>query len=84
MKHAPGANVATFLHVVRVQCEKWQAVAGVTYPAGAMTCVARAHAELQTKPEFKNGGRTVWATTVEAQKNYTGRAPNFKMYEVPS
>jgi len=74
--------MATYLHIVRVQREKWQAVAGVKYPVGAMTCVARAHAELQTKPEFQKDGRTVYGDTVETQKNYTGRAPNFKMYEV--
>lgn len=73
---------AIFLHVVRVKGRKLQAVAGVTYPEGATTCIARADSYLKDHGYARPDGQTTWAGSVEAQKNYAGRADNFVMHEV--
>ncbi len=75
---APGV---VFLHVVRLPNRKLQAVAGITYPAGAVTCIARAVHDLDGKGGIVANGHTMWAETVERQKNYVGRAAGFVMYE---
>lgn len=72
---------SVFLHVVRLSNRKLQAVAGITYPAGATTCIARADADLCNLLSVRGHSWTMWAATVEAQKNYAGRAPGFVMYE---
>jgi len=69
-----------YLYVVRLPSRKLQAVAGITYPAGAVTCIARASADLcKAGAPFGNGSVTY--AGVEKQKNYAGRAPGFVMYE---
>lgn len=69
-----------FLHVVRLPNRKLQAVAGITYPAGAVTCIARAMHELDGNGALVGDRWVMYADSVERQKNYAGRAPGFVMY----
>lgn len=72
-----------FLHVVRLPNRKLQAVAGITYPADAVTCIARAVHELDGKGALvcTEDRWVMYAHDAERQKNYVGRAPGFVMYE---
>ena len=67
-------------YMVEKRGSKWVAVAKISYPKDATTCIARAASDLRELGYGDYHSRYVWVASIKAQKNFAGEVENIPSF----